>query len=689
MATSGTYTNNFTSGYSLRIVWTEKSQSVADNSTTVEAKVQLVSAGSSYYISSSATKDGSLTINGTKYTFTFTAGMSGGQTKTLYTKTVTISHNADGSKQCAFSASAGLAVTLAGVYIGTETVSGTGTFDVIARASGITSVTASVSVNGTNACAVSIDRKSTSFTHKVVFKFGSYSETKTGVATSTSYAIPVSWLNAMPNATSGTATVTVTTLSGSTQIGNTISKNFTLTAPSTVVPTITSVTLSETVAGIAAKFGAYVQGKSKVKAVTVSAGVYSSAISTVKVTVDGKTYTGANITSGLISASGTVAVQVVVTDSRGRTATKTQNITVVAYAPIVLRHLKASRSNAAGVYDDEGAHLKAEVQYTVSSVGGKNTAAYKLEYKESTASTWTTLATGTALTYTGSSPSASAILNVNKQYNVRVQVTDFFGTVTSNVVNIGTAFTLMDFHASGKGIAFGKVAQEEGIADFDLKIKCKNGEIPQGAIPLESGADLNSLLGVGYYYIPTTAISGTILNKPFTQTSTGVIINLKGGSTDQITQVCIRAQKMVHSGIWERQYYTGGWGAWNCINNGGGRVLWSGAWYGGGGQTADLSEAVSAQPTGIMLVFSRYTSGTAHNYNFNHCFVSKEFVRLHEGAGSQFFLTTDGLFNAVASKYFYISDNFISGNNNNIATGSASGITYVNNQFVLRYVIGV
>lgn len=687
MATSGTYNNNFTNGYTLRITWTEKSQDIAGNSTTIEVKVQLVSASSSFYISSSASKSGSLTVNGTKYTFTFTAGMSGGTTKTLYTKSVTVPHNSDGSKSCAFSASAGLELNLAGVQIGTVSVSGTGTFDTIARASSISSVTASVAAGGT--VSVSIDRKA-SFLHKVLFKFGSYSHTINDAATSASYVIPLSWLAAIPNGTSGTASVTVTTYSGSTQIGNAVSKSFTITAPATVVPTITSVTLSEAVSGIAAKFGSYVQGKSKVKAVTVAAGAYSSKISTVKVTIEGKSYTGTDITSGVISGSGTVAVSVTVTDSRGRTATKAQNITVAAYAAIYLKHLKANRCDAKGVIDENGAYLKAEVQYTVSSVGGKNTAAYKLQYKEATSATWLNLVTGSALTLTSSSPSASAILNVNKQYNVRVQVTDFFGTATSNTVNIGTAFTLMDFHSSGKGIAFGKVAQEAGTADFDLIIKAKNGEIPSGAITLETGTDLNNITALGFYMIPNTTVSGTILNKPFIGTSTGSVINLSGGDTGQINQIFIKAQKHPNSGIWERQWYTGTWGEWNCITNGGGKVLWSGAWYGGGqGQTAELSEAVSKQPTGIVLVWSRYTSGTAHNYNFNHHFIPKEFIRIHEGAGSVFFLTTDGLFKAVASKYLYIRDTYIQGNDNNIATGTENGITYANNQFVLRYVIGI
>ena len=248
MAASGTITEAIRTGYQLKIVWEVTSQSVANNTSSVTVKVQLVSTGSSYTINSSATKNGTLTINGTKYSFTFTAALSGNQTKTIFQKTVTVAHNSDGTKTCAFSATAGINVTLSGTYYGSIPVSGTGTFNTIARASTISSVTASVSVNGSNTCTVAISRKSSAFTHTVVFSLGSYTKSNTGVATSTSYAIPTSWLNAIPNATSGTAKVTVTTYSGSTKIGSAVSKNFTITVPADVVPTFSSVAVSDTTA---------------------------------------------------------------------------------------------------------------------------------------------------------------------------------------------------------------------------------------------------------------------------------------------------------------------------------------------------------------------------------------------------------------------------------------------------------
>ena len=49
----------------------------------------------------------------------------------------------------------------------------------------------------------------------------------------------------------------------------------------------------------------------------------------------------------------------------------------------------------------------------------------------------------------------------------------------------------------------------------------------------------------------------------------------------------------------------------------------------------------------------------------------------------------DVTFSYICSKYLYIHDEKIGGNDNNALTGTANGITYANNACVMRYVIGV
>ena len=145
MATSGTIRNDFRTGYAVQLVWSVTSQNVANNTSSVNVKVQLVSTGSSYTINSSATKNGSVSINGSTYSFTFSASLSGNQTKTIWQDDVTIAHGSNGTKSCSFGFSVGIAVTLSGTYYGTISKSGTGTFNTIPRASVFDSVSAASS----------------------------------------------------------------------------------------------------------------------------------------------------------------------------------------------------------------------------------------------------------------------------------------------------------------------------------------------------------------------------------------------------------------------------------------------------------------------------------------------------------------------------------------------------------------
>ncbi|WP_458398047.1 DUF859 family phage minor structural protein [Anaerotignum sp.] len=688
MATSGTIQADIRTGYRIQIAWTVDSQSVANNTSTVTAKVQLVSTGSSYTINSSVSKSGSLTINGTKYTFSFTAALSGSQTKTVFTKTVTVAHSADGTKTCSFSATCGINVTLSGTYYGNVTASGSGTFNTIARASTISSVTSSVSVTGSNAVTVNITRAASSFTHTVVFSFGSYSNTQTGVGTSASYTIPQTWLNAMPNGTSGTAKVTVTTYSGSTKIGSAVSKNFTLTVPSTVVPTISAVTLSEAVSGIAAQFGGYVQNKSKIAVKITASGSLSSTIKAYKTTIQGANFTAASFTSGFLTKSGTSNVTVTVTDSRGRTASTTKSITVIAYSAPTITSFQGFRCLANGTENYEGTYLNVTPNFSISPVGDKNTKSYSVEYKLKSATSWTTLTSGAVYALNKAIISTSGFMSVDNSYDIRLSVTDFFTTVRSTI-EIPTAFTLLDFNASGKGIAFGKVSEmNEGI-EFALPTVFSHAETPSSVKYLNTGQDLNDILEPGFYAIPSTSVGGTLLNKPWTASATGSLMVLAEGNAGQRTQIAHKGTKG-DGCIYERAYYSSSWGEWQIVHNGGGKVLWSGGLAMQDGQAITLAEPVSAQAAGIVLVFSRYSANTVQNYHYNHFFVHKAFVAAHPGVGSQFMLTTDGTFGVVASKYIYINDTAISGNANNVATGTGtSGITYNNAGFVLRYVIGV
>jgi hypothetical protein len=277
---------------------------------------------------------------------------------------------------------------------------------------------------------------------------------------------------------------------------------------------------------------------------------------------------------------------------------------------------------------------------------------------------------------------------MDNSFDIRLSVSDSFTTVRSTF-EIPTAFTLLDFNKSGRGIAFGKVSElEEGI-EFALPTVFSHAETPNSPIYLQSGQDFNDILEPGYYAIPNTTVSTTLLNKPWTANATGgLYVFIEGDGMGKV-QIAHRLSKD-DGEIWERSYYQDSWGSWYRVHGGRGKVLWSGGYYMTATHTIALSERVSQQKNGIVLVFSRYSGGEAQNYHWNEFFVSKEWVRRHPGTGHSFMMTNDGLFSLMASKYLYIHDDKIGGNDVNGQSGTGtSGITYNNAGFVLRYVIGV
>ena len=105
--------------------------------------------------------------------------------------------------------------------------------------------------------------------------------------------------------------------------------------------------------------------------------------------------------------------------------------------------------------------------------------------------------------------------------------------------------------------------------------------------------------------------------------------------------------------------------------------------------TITLSEPISAQPNGIVLVFSLYRNGAAENISINSFFVSKKEVELLPDAPHSFFMLIDSGFSIIGAKKLFINNTTITGNYTNITSGTNNNLTYNNFSFVLRYVIGV
>ena len=462
MAKSGSITTGEKEGRSVTLSWTLSSQSIDKNTSTIAWSIT-GSGSASGYVKSGGFK---AVINGTTVYSTSTDTRIELRNGTVVaTGSTTITHNADGTKSFSLSVEAGVYT-----YAVSVRASGTHTLDTIPRASTVSATNANLGSVST----ITITRASSSFTHTLSYTFGSSTGTIVTKTTSTSY----SWTPALtlasqiPNAVSGTCTITCDTYSGTTKVG-TKTCTLTLTVPSSVKPTITSLTATRVDGDVPAAWAIYVQSKSKATLkINGAAGVYGSTISSYEISGGGFSSTASSFTTGFLTTSGTITFTAKVTDSRGRVSdAATVSISVVAYSsPTCSSHL-SQRATSAGTVNDDGTYVKGTVTFSYSSCSSKNTITTATYYKKSSAASWTNASkaftSGTAFTYGGGA------ISTESSYDIKYTITDAFTTVTI-LDFVSTAAVLMDFKAGGKGIAIGKVAEKENVFeianDWELEV---------------------------------------------------------------------------------------------------------------------------------------------------------------------------------------------------------------------------
>lgn len=464
MALSGSFSGSIRSGkYTLRVDWSA-TQSVANNTSKITCAMYLVQA-SGWSLNISGRSGNTTTIAGSSSSWSSPAiSNSGGKTTKLASVTSgNITHNADGTKSVTISATFKIEATISGTYYGTITASQTVTLNTIPRAT--TPTLSTTSANMGDSVTINLPRASSSFTHDLAYKFAGsdWTTIATGVGTSRAWTVP-DLASRIPNATSGTVTVRCITKNGSTSVGT---KTVLLTAkvPASVVPTIGTVTLAEAVSGLAAQFGAFVKGKSKVKATIAASGAKGSTIKTITTTLGGTNYSGASWTSAVLTQSGTRSATVKVTDSRGRSASKSVSYTVLDYFVPTITTLNAYRTNANGNAQDDGLYMSINLAYTVASVGGKNTASMRIDYKRVTESEWssTPLATGSSLSEKATRRITGITFSTDYQYDLRLTVEDWFGSTATYFAVLPSGDVILDLAADGHGIAFGKTSEQPGI----------------------------------------------------------------------------------------------------------------------------------------------------------------------------------------------------------------------------------
>lgn len=423
---SGVYGSHFRMEVNYGLV----SQNIGANSSVIRVWVNLYSDGygSMYGVTAPLT----INVNGGSAVHNVGVNINTNSGVTLFSQEYNIGHNGDGTKTV--NVSARLVLNIGGYG---EASWGTNYgLPTIPRASSSSDITGTLG----RALTININRASGSFTHTVKYNFGSLSGTiGTGVGTSISWTPPMSLATAMPVKTTDWGNITIETYNGGSKIG---SKTYrmTLTIPDSVVPSLGSITLTET-NSIAKQLlnssSMFVQNQSDIKVTFNSAaGNTGSSITSYHARIVGRpnTCSSNNDTLGRMNYSGNVTVEAWVVDSRGRTSNKvTKQVSVMEYTPPAI-YFTATRGNDTASSNKVIVSRTASISRLLVNNVQKNT--FKLEFaygaygtSDRTPDSGANInqTTGT-YSITRSDAVMSATFDVGKSYKIYGRLTDAFGS---------------------------------------------------------------------------------------------------------------------------------------------------------------------------------------------------------------------------------------------------------------------
>ena len=368
-----------------------------------------------------------------------------------------------------------------------------------------------------NAIPITITKYSSSFRDDMVIKYGSTTvKTISGITNGSSVSFTSAELNTiyslMSTVNSGTFSFSITTYNGSTSVGSSSQSatgSITSANPTFTSSNITYKDNNSTTTAVTGNNQYLVQNLSKLLVTISSAtGNKGATISKYEATLNGvtKSITSAgNIDYGVINSGSNLTLSVKVTDSRGNTATATKTIQFIPWAlPTGIITLKRKNN-----YEDTS-YLK--IQASFSSINSKNSVTIQYQYKQTTASTYstlTTIANNTQVTLT---------LTKNSSWDFKIIITDKFGTTTYNAVLAKGQFILfIDTKKLSVGINCFPV-NNESLEVNGQKVGADFDKIyPVGSIYMSvQPTNPKTLFGIGSwtqlknaYLFATNATSGT------------------------------------------------------------------------------------------------------------------------------------------------------------------------------------
>lgn len=408
-------------------------QSIADNTSTVRIKWTSQQTGDSrngytrtaYYYTSQ--NGGAETRHSVSYT------LPGGTTQTIVDTTITVPHNSDGTGSIKVRTWMDTDIS-AGIIEQTKTL----TLSTIPRASSVSAPNGELG----KPLAISIDRKSSSFSDKLYYRIGSADPVllASDVGASYSWTPPVDLAVNAPNSEKLSAAIIVNTFKGGQYIGRS-EISCTLNIPASVAPTL-AVELSDFSKAFE-KYGGYVQLRSRIKVQITAEGAQGSTIKSYSIKVgDIFAATSASGTTDLLPESGSLRITCAATDSRGRTKTNAQTVDVLAYSKPAITAIACARCNADGTVNRAGAYGKVTFSGAITPLSNINTAAYTVQCREVGAEEWTNAGSAAAGDYAPTDAYVVFPADKTKRLEIRAVATDAFESIGSSVREIPAAYAL-------------------------------------------------------------------------------------------------------------------------------------------------------------------------------------------------------------------------------------------------------
>lgn len=224
----------------------------------------------------------------------------------------------------------------------------------------------------------------------------------------------------------------------------------------------------------------------------------------------------------------------------------------LAYAPPRITGLTVYRSDSSGTASDSGTYAYVAFNWAVDKLPA--TIAYS--YKLSTASSWTQ---ASSQQYTSGSSSSSIIgpLDADKTYGIKVTATDSMGSSYATY-RLASAPYAIDFLVGGKGVSFGKAAENEYSADFGWDIRDRFGTRVNNGLAMYTESSNNAI-------DPDTTLDELILtdkNSPISGRFVYIrtmFYNSKSTTSNRAQMAIPYDAKMF---IYRRYYYNGSWSPW-------------------------------------------------------------------------------------------------------------------------------